>query len=360
MTMENTPPEADEFELTLFGPGYGESIVLHVGNGVWVIVDSCIDNNDKTPRALRYLKDIGVDPVQAVALIVATHWHDDHIRGMAQLTDACSQAAFCCAGALCKQEFLAAIAALEHRHLTVAGSGVRELYNVFMHLQKAKVKPIFAIANRCIFTKDKCKIWSLSPSDTAFHAFLGTIGNLMPFAGQPKKRVPDPSANDVAIALWIEVGDVVVLLGSDLERPGWVEILQSAERPSGHASALKIAHHGSDNADEPKVWQEMLDANPFAVLTPWKRGQQFIPKPRDVTRILNNTTNAYASARSRSVTAAPTRRNPMVDRTIRNSGVKLQRRIVSPGAVRLRRPIGRQTSWQVKLFGAACRLEDFN
>ena len=112
MTTESTPPEAGEFELTLFGPGYGESIVLHVGDGVWVIVDSCIDN-DRAPRALRYLEGIGIDPAQAVALIVATHWHDDHIRGMGRLVDACSQAAFCCAAALCQKEFLSAVAAAE-------------------------------------------------------------------------------------------------------------------------------------------------------------------------------------------------------------------------------------------------------
>ena len=75
-------PCTDEVELTLLGPGYGESVVVHIGQGRWVIVDSCI-TDAREPQALDYLLSIGVDPAAAVTLIVATHWHDDHIRGMA-------------------------------------------------------------------------------------------------------------------------------------------------------------------------------------------------------------------------------------------------------------------------------------
>ena len=359
MTTESTPPGAGEFELTLFGPGYGESIVLHVGDGVWVIVDSCIDD-DRAPRALRYLEGIGIDPAQAVALIIATHWHDDHIRGMARLVDACSQAAFCCAAALCQQEFLSAVATLERRHLTVAGSGVRELYEVFTRLVQAGVRPKHAVANRRVFTRGACEVWSLSPSDAAFQDFLRVIGDLVPREGQAKTRIRDLSPNDVAVALWVEVGDVAVLLGSDLEGSSWEVILQSAERPPGQASAYKIAHHGSENADKPGVWEQMLDADPVAVLTPWQRGGRALPSDQDVQRILSNTAKAYASARSRSITEAPSRRERMVDRTIRESGAGLRRLAMSPGGIRLRRLIHSADPWRVELFGAACHLENFS
>ena len=93
------PPDENEFEVVLLGPGYGESIVLHIGYGAWVIVDSCINHEGK-PRALEYLESIGVNPAQGVDLIVATHWHDDHIRGMAKLVEVCSKANFCCTNAL--------------------------------------------------------------------------------------------------------------------------------------------------------------------------------------------------------------------------------------------------------------------
>ena len=78
------PPDSDEFEFTLIGPGYGESIILHLGGGVWVLVDSNVDK-DGNPGSLQYLESIGCDPAQSVALIVASHWHDDHIRGMEKM-----------------------------------------------------------------------------------------------------------------------------------------------------------------------------------------------------------------------------------------------------------------------------------
>ncbi len=297
---EAGPPKNHEFELTLFGPGYGESIVLHVGDGVWVIVDSCVAD-DGAPRALKYLEEIGIDPGEAVALIVATHWHDDHIRGMAKLVEQCRKALFCCSEALCKKEFLSVVGTIERRHGTETGSGVRELFRVFTHLGKTNRQPMFAGPDRCLMRRGGFQAWSLSPSDRAFHQFLAMIGSLTPRVGDPKVRVPDQSPNEVAIALWIEVDDVLVLLGSDVERQGWLEILSSPGRPAGKASAFKVPHHGSANAHEPSVWQDMLEPDPVVVLTPWRRGRGALPTAQDVTRLLSLTSCGYASSKRSSV-----------------------------------------------------------
>ena len=143
-------PHQNEFEVTLFGPGYGESLVLHIGGGCWVIIDSCIDK-EGNPRALKYLDSINVDPAQAVKQIVATHWHDDHIRGMNELVEVCCNASFCCALALCKQEFLAAIDALEGRHLSVNGSGVREIHRIFTQLESKSITADFRACKSTYF-----------------------------------------------------------------------------------------------------------------------------------------------------------------------------------------------------------------
>lgn len=354
----NTPPGNDELEITLLGPGYGESIVLHVGAGAWVLVDSCIDQTGE-PRALRYLTGLGVDPANNVCLIVATHWHDDHIRGMAQLVTACGKADFCCASVLCREEFLAVVGALERRRLAGAGSGVRELYEVFSRLQATAVKPTLAIADRRIFSQGSCEIWALSPNDAAFLSFLRQVDGLLPSHGQSKGRIPTLSPNRVAVALWVRIGDAVLLLGSDLEQPGWVEILRSTTRPTAKASVFKIPHHGSANADEPEVWRRMLETDPWALLAPWRRGGRFLPNQHDVQRILSYTSNAYSTAQSSQLTAPRARRNRMVDRTIREFGIRLRPLAMSPGAVRLRRPAGSKTQWRVETFGSACALRDF-
>ena len=85
----STPPAADQVELTLFGPGFGECAVLHLGADHWIVVDSCQSSQNSSPIALDYLRSLNKDPALCVGLIVATHWHDDHIRGLNELVQAC-------------------------------------------------------------------------------------------------------------------------------------------------------------------------------------------------------------------------------------------------------------------------------
>lgn len=42
------PPAADEIEFSLFGPGYGEAVAVHLGDGTWLLIDSCIDPDSTT------------------------------------------------------------------------------------------------------------------------------------------------------------------------------------------------------------------------------------------------------------------------------------------------------------------------
>ena len=351
----NLPPGPEQFEVTLLGPGYGESIVLHVGEGSWIIVDSCIDASGSA-RPLQYLESIGVDPTGAVRLVVATHWHDDHIRGMAAVVKACPRADFCCATALCDREFLTVVDALHRRPLTRDRTGVREMHDVLSHLHAAGTGPTFASANRRIYAANECEVWSLSPSDSSFETFLASVGEMLPAQGATTTRVPDLRPNDIAVALWIRVGDAAALLGSDLERKGWFEILRSTARPTDKATVFKVSHHGSQDADVPDVWTTMLSPQPHAVLTPWRLGGHSLPRDTDAKRIVSRTPNAYITTRS--PTRAGKRRDRAVTRTLRESGVVFRRAALSTGTVRLRAVVGSLASWSVETFGEACRLDE--
>jgi len=37
----------DELEVSVFGPGYGESLAIHLGLGSWIIIDSCRHNQTR-------------------------------------------------------------------------------------------------------------------------------------------------------------------------------------------------------------------------------------------------------------------------------------------------------------------------
>ncbi len=346
-----------DFEFTIIGPGYGESIVLHVGNGMWIVVDSCLDP-DKKPSALSYLENIGVDPARDVALIVATHWHDDHVRGLARLVETCSNAHFCCAGAFCKEEFTALVGALEGRHFSARGFGVRELHRVFSRLRDSGKNPIHALANRVVFRKGECTISSLSPRDGIFQRFIKSVEQLIPDQGENKIRIPSLSPNDVSVTLWVECGKCLVLLGADLERRGWMAILADEARPVGAASVFKIPHHGSEGADEPAVWDRLLEDEPFAALAPWRLGGKPLPTMCDVERILSATPNVWITSKCSSNRNSK-HENREVARTLREMGVRLRRLTGDPGMIRLRRPIDSDDPWAVQMFGAACRLADY-
>ena len=295
LTSLGVPPEQNVIEVTLVGPGYGECIIIHLGNGSWIVVDSCLDEEFR-PIALSYLGNLGLDPSQAVSLIVATHWHDDHIRGMGNIVRVCNNATFCCASAFRAKEFLTAVGAMAQRPMSQVGSGMQELHKVFSLLNKRHSKPVFAIANRRILSQDGCEIWSLSPFDKEFAVFFQEIDRLLPKEYETKKRIPTLTPNRVAVVLLIKIEDTSILLGSDLERGGWLEILAAPERPKCKASVFKIPHHGSKNAHEERVWNEMLLKEPIAGLTPWRKAGRLLPTENDVKRILSFTRKAYTTA----------------------------------------------------------------
>jgi len=352
------PPADEECELTLLGPGYGEAIAIHVGDGKWTLVDSYLDA-DGTPAALRYLDNIGVHPADAVSLVIATHWHDDHIRGMASMVEQCPAARFCCSGALRSQELLAMMGRLEKKHLSAAGSGVRELHRVFSRLRETKRVPAYAFANRLMFRGEYCDIWSLSPGHRVFQASLQSIADLVPHESGSKTRLPSLSPNEIAVVLWIEFGNFSLLLGADMERRGWTAILSDTERPAGRASVYKVPHHGSKNADEPAVWKRMLEAESVAVLTPWRRGSHVLPTMPDARRISKATPKAWITDKGLSRHANIRHDNRAVARTLRESGARIQRLEASGGMIRLRRVIGSGAQWTVETFGNACNLVDY-
>ena len=276
---------------------------------------------------------------------------------MARVVEECTNASFCCSGALREEEFLSAVGALERRHVGTFGSGVQEIRGVLSRLGRAGAVPTWALANRRILSKRQYEVWALAPADGAFTHFLRQIGRLIPKAGQKERRIRSLSPNDVAVVLWIAVGDIAVLLGSDMEQRGWSAIVEDAARPAGKASVFKVPHHGSKSAHEPRVWETMLEPEPVAVITPWRRGGRVVPNRQDCRRILDRTANAHVTA-SVDSTAPVRRRAHMVERVVRESGIRI-RQTPTPDAVRLRRRIGSGARWRVERLGSACHLEDF-
>ena len=78
-----------------------------MGDGEWAIIDSCINPHTEQPAALSYLESLGLTASEVVHLIVATHWDDDHIRGLSTVVDSSPNARFACSAALRRKEIFA-------------------------------------------------------------------------------------------------------------------------------------------------------------------------------------------------------------------------------------------------------------
>ncbi len=372
MSEPTTQPESDELEISLFGPGFGECIVAHVGEGDWIIVDSCLGPDGQTPAGLDYLKRIGVDVSKSVKRVVATHWHKDHVRGLAQTVSECSSAKFICSQALWSKEFVALTDLWKKNGLP--SSPVDELSRVIEMLARSAEAlkggkgdfPLgFAAPNQCLWRRrseeetsngTSAELHSLSPSDAAIKKSLEMIASLFPTGELLTKPIP-PRPNQFSVVLWLRVGGVRLLLGADMEEKdnpsgGWKLIVESSERPDGKASLFKIPHHGSKTGEYDPVWTDMLIREPVALLTPFNSGRVKLPKESDAKRIMGRSRNSFITAgfddrSSRAKTGT-------VNRTIHETVRYIKKVNDSFGHVRARRKISPESgSWNVTTFGDA-------
>jgi glyoxylase-like metal-dependent hydrolase (beta-lactamase superfamily II) len=168
-------PDPGQIEVTLFGPGYGECVCVHLGSGRWAVIDSCIDVQTKIPVALTYLREIGVDPAEQVDLLVGTHWHDDHTRGLAECFSSFSSARFCIASVLTNPEFTKYVKRYQEQPTAIAGSRVSEIERIFDLVagtptarptarRASQGKVLYQKGAEALAHGQSCTITSLSPS----------------------------------------------------------------------------------------------------------------------------------------------------------------------------------------------------
>lgn len=364
------PPKSDQIEIIVFGPGYGECIAVHLGANRWMVVDSCIDIKTGRPPVLDYFDKIGINPEESVKLIVISHWHDDHIRGLSDIISSCSKASICLSNALTKSEFISRVLSYDDRMMATS-SGVKEIKKVLQILKK-RIK-IYASPDRPILnlqapadgSANSCIVTTLSPSDEEYDNFLKGIASLIPSKMQTKIRAPSLQPNNAAVVLWIESGDVQILLGSDLEEKenkplsGWSAIVNSTTRPQGRASVFKVPHHGSETGHYAHVWSRMLIKTPIAILSPFHKAGKVLPTANDVRRILNLAPDTYITT-SNPASKSKIDRMPSVERAIRDTVGKIRSAQSAMGWIRLQKE-GKASDdgWNVQLSSNSCHLNDF-
>jgi beta-lactamase superfamily II metal-dependent hydrolase len=332
-------PTVDEVEVTLFGRGTGECLVVHLG-GEWLVIDSHL--NGRAPAAEVYLSELGVDPSAVKALIV-THFHSDHYRGIDRLLDAYPEARLMVTEALQTEEFeqlygdegeeplLGAIPATVHR------ARRRVLHGGSPGFRALKVGAL-------VHQNLAGKVLALSPSEAAVQASATGVASALATGDRhlTVKQLKDD--NRCAVVLHVESFGFGALLTADLVNDsagfGWTALLGEPLNAAVMASdLLKAPHHGSSGADHPDMWSRLVAPEPDVTVTPY--WSSALPRPSDVTRLADHAGRLWQAA-------------PSLGSTIDEFG----NRISSPpvtGRIRARRSEG-EPAWRVETDGAAFQV----
>lgn len=340
-------PSPSTIEVSIFGPGIGECCLLHLGDGEWFVVDSCTDEDDR-PVALSYLEGLGVDVAEAVRGILVTHWHDDHISGVADLLEAAKSAKFYCPAAFDSDKLLQLIL-LQRGVRTEESGGTEELDQVFQILKERSPKnhrkiglgPQPVKANELLFHDEfesvPVVLKALSPSAEDINRARQAFAEHLPQFRDAKRRAVKFHPNHASAVLRLTVGEHAILLGGDREvtdnpNTGWSIILDAEVGPRKAAFAYKVPHHGSPNGDRNEIWEELLLPSPICAVTPYSPSR--LPSEEDIQRLKRRTENVYLTAPRRG--PEPPRGERTVDKMMRITAPDRRRLKSRMGHIRIR------------------------
>ncbi|MFJ5720136.1 ComEC/Rec2 family competence protein [Streptomyces sp. NPDC093149] len=195
--------------------GQGDSLVLAAGDGTGVVVDTGPD-----PRlADRCLRDLGITEVP---LLVLTHFHADHVRGLP--------------GVLRGR----AVGAIQTTSLDEPPDQVAFVRRTAAVSRVPLVRAVPGERRR-IGPLDWRVLW---PTGGTGAGAIGAGGSSAVPGAWPVPQEP----NDASVTLYVRTGGLTLLLLGDLEPPAQQGLLRS--RPAlPRVDVLKVAHHGSAHQD---------------------------------------------------------------------------------------------------------------
>lgn len=333
-------PQLDR-EVTIFGPGTGECVLIHFGNGKWFVIDSFINSVTKMPVALEYLNELGVSSTSVIG-VLATHWHSDHIKGLDVILEHCQNATLYLTEALVKAEAEFYFHSLARGSSLVSKAFIQTIENIRAIIsERNRTSRAISVKEQSLLYEDtaiRARLIALSPSQEAVEYELKSYQLPKPGDNRVAQGVPS-SPNFNAVATYLEFDDTCsVLLGSDLEvtendRTGWKAILTSGieKRISlKKASLYKVAHHGSPTAHHQDIWNRLLISKPISATTCFSRSK--LPSVQDQIRI-NDLSNSFYLTTNPSGTKPPKRENSV--EKLLNANTKSRSLVRSPGYGRI-------------------------
>lgn len=359
-----TAPNSTQFEFSLIGRGsaYGESIVLHLGNNKWGIIDTCRNPKTKTSVALEYLQAISV-PFDNVVFIVGTHWHQDHVTGFTSLVSRCEKADIYLSAAMNCAEYKYFIGF--KNDISSPFSPAKAFQKLADYIRKSnrrlkQTKQDMVLYHGKIADKN-VMLTALSPNDATINYFQQTqLKALKNITAGIEQSITKPEPNLQSIVSLVSIEDFGVLLGADLEvtkdvELGWEGVLQG-KMLSRKANIFKVPHHGSENGFNKQIWDKLLKPNPNLAITPIRTGKTILPTSPMVNKLLNYAPNSYITANPYADEVA--KHNHTIRKAIKSTGLKIKKLSYELGHIRFRKDLRDDTPLSCEQFGTASHLSE--
>ena len=294
-------PQRGKVVLWFLGPGFGESVVAALPDGRWMVVDTCTWRNSVLPKALLDHHRVG-----RIDLLVVTHPDLDHIGGLPALVQGSE------IGRVWRYPRHADIGDLvagwlERHHRRDGRLRVlRRALDTLDELEEGEGRVVHAAYGRDEWPTRAAdyQVHLLAPPDGDLRVLGRELERLMGSeAGLPaldrsvveyltgRSRRRHRNANALSLALTIELGNVRVLLGGDVERGrtgrrGWQGVLHHLREDNRlrlveDIEVAKVSHHGSRGAFHAQAWNLHAKTRRvrLAVVTPFDRGDR--PPPHE-------------------------------------------------------------------------------
>lgn len=342
-----TKAKPEEIEVSIFGKGFGECILLNCGGNEYIVIDSFINPTTKNPIVIDYLNCLK-EPLSSIKKLVITHWHSDHIAGASDILEQ--------AGDHIKIVLSPVIQHKEFNRFLQYGiaegqKSTSEFCKIFSFIKKRSGCVNIAGCDKKIFSNEKItpvELFSLSPQDSEVLEYITSLN----IESQTKTMLEYLDNNLLSIVILMRYLNQGVLFGGDMENSsdknrGWDAIVNNYSHTSIHPSLFKVPHHGSINGHNLNVWEKILDELPISFLSTYNKGTK-LPQYADIERLLKLSKKVY-------VVGSKTKRDRNIEQKVRKNRSSTSVEVIPQniGLVRYRRNISDLNSdYSIESFGA--------